>query len=141
MNAIKHSLLTLFICFSPLAFALDCDNANTTLEMNDCAAREIKKAQATLDTYFAKAVEILKESDDEFTQDAVAALEKSQASWSTFRDDYCDAIYTQWQGGSIRSLMAGECRLSLTQQRTYQLWGDYLTTMDGHNYLPEPKKP
>lgn len=138
MSLFTRALLVGCVGISSWASALDCENAISTLEMNECAFAESKKLEDTLASYFAKAIEILQETEE---SEAAAALEKSQASWLTYRNDYCDAIYQLWIGGSIRSIMTSACSHKLTYERTLTIWQDYLVTMDGHEFLPEPKKP
>lgn len=114
--------------------ALDCDNAMTTLDINQCAAMELASAQAELSRYVEASV--MHHADD---PELVAAIEASQQAWQTYVTAQCDAVYTKWRDGTIRGVMALTCKTELTQQRTRTLWESFLTYMDSTPpLLPEP---
>lgn len=124
------------VSFSAFSEEVDCDNAITTIEVNYCAGQEVAKAEELLTKYFTAALEAIKEQ-----KGAYEGLQKSQVAWQNYREEYCYAIYENWIEGSIRGYMHSMCKLKLTQQRTYNIWGDYLTYMDSTPpRLPEPKK-
>lgn len=128
----------IFALFSILAFAnqLDCENAVTTIEINICIGQEIVVANHSLSQYILKAKE-------RYTAKAtvIALIDQSQQDWLVYRQSHCDAVYDIWSDGSIRGVMFGECMLKLTEQRTHQIWDDYLTYMDDTPpLLPEPKQ-
>lgn len=134
----KYLLLLLLPALSVAADEgeLDCENAITTLEVNACIGREVAEAEEVLQAYLSAAMEQI-----ESQPDAQDALDKSQQAWLAYRSAYCDAIYTQWIGGTIRGAMSGLCALKLTKSRTHLVWEDYLTYMDSTPpVLPEPEK-
>lgn len=115
--------------------APDCANAVTTLALNQCAADEETHALAQMREY-------LEASMARHQQDlrVTKAITAAQASWETYRDHHCDSVYALWRDGSIRDLMALTCRTAITQQRTHDIWQQFLNAMDGSApLLPEPK--
>ncbi len=64
-----------------------------------------------------------------------AALDSAQAAWVSYRDQACRAAAGQYEGGSLQPVVALDCRLRLTRERTFELWRAYLT---GEDTLPAP---
>nr|WP_086939389.1 lysozyme inhibitor LprI family protein [Thaumasiovibrio occultus] len=113
---------------------VDCNNAMTTIEINQCAAIELASAQTQLDHYLAMSLE-QKAHDPEL----VAAIKVAQQDWQAYMTSHCDSVYTQWRNGTIRGVMAISCKTKLTKQRTHTLWQSFLTYMDSTPpVLPEP---
>lgn len=114
--------------------SLNCDNAMTTLYINQCAAMQLASAQAELRQYVEASV--THHADD---SELVTAIEYSQQAWEAYVTAHCDAVHTQWRDGSIRGMMALTCKTELTQQRTHTVWASFLTYMDSTPpVLPEP---
>ncbi|MGL4473690.1 MAG: lysozyme inhibitor LprI family protein [Shewanella sp.] len=114
--------------------AVDCDQAYSTIEINECAALTLAKAQAQLTEYLAAS--LTHNADD---TELVAVINTAQQTWQQYMTAQCDAIYTQWRDGSIRGLMALSCKTKLTQLRTHEIWENWLTYMDSTPpVLPEP---
>ncbi|MFA0542551.1 lysozyme inhibitor LprI family protein [Vibrio sp. 10N.222.52.B7] len=126
------------VCFSFSALAdegvVDCENAMNTIEINQCAAIELESAQAELDKYLAVSFE-----HNAYDAELVASIKKAQESWQAYMTAHCDSVYTQWREGSIRGVMALSCKMTLTKQRTHEVWVNFLTYMDSTPpVLPEP---
>lgn len=115
---------------------IDCNDPLNTVEINHCAQREVDAAQAELTKYFQASLD--QHADD---PTLITALRTAQHAWEAFASAHCDAIYTQWRGGTIRALMALSCREQLTRARTHKLWQAFLADMDGNADLPEPPQP
>ncbi len=133
----KAFLIVVLLLFPMLALALevDCKNALTTIDINHCISQEIENANHSLIHYLAKAKE---RYSDQAT--VVASIDQSQQDWLVYRQSHCSSLYELWSDGTIRGTMFGECMLKLTNQRTHQIWQDYLTYMDDTPPLmPEPK--
>lgn len=132
----KTIVLILFLLpFFSYADEVDCNHAINTIEINACLGKELEVVEAQLARYLAKSHERY-DNESAITH----ALDQSQQDWLVYRQSHCDAIYTVWSDGSIRGAMFGECMLTLTKQRTHQIWEDYLTYMDNTPpLLPEPK--
>lgn len=124
----------------PSEAAIDCTQAVTTLDMNTCAAADLDAAEQRMQDYFERV--LLTVGDDaEGPQEAAtirAELLTAQKAWQDYVEADCGAVYTYWQGGTIRVMMALGCKLALTEARTHHLWESYLRTMDGQDLLPEP---
>ena len=119
----------------------DCRSPSNTIEMNDCAAAEVAREEARLATYLAAAIEVLREEAEspELAATVVAELQASQKAWQAYADSACRTVYTRWQSGTIRNLMALGCRERLTLERSHALLADYLVYLDSTPpALPEP---
>lgn len=113
---------------------LDCDKAMNTLEINQCAGIELKEAEATMGRYLEQSL-----AHNDHDPELVSAIESAQAAWEDYISAHCDAVYTQWREGTIRGVMGISCKTRLTEQRTYELWENFLTYMDSTPpVLPEP---
>jgi uncharacterized protein YecT (DUF1311 family) len=115
---------------------LDCENALTTLDINQCAAVELVAAQEELDMYLEASYE-----HNAYDSELISAINIAQKDWEVYRSSHCDSVYTQWRDGTIRGVMAISCETRLTQQRTHEVWSNFLTYMDSTPpVLPEPKR-
>lgn len=134
----KKYWLIIFVCLSFPSFAaqkvLDCENPRNTLEINDCASLTLTSAQEELSKYLAASVEHNKKDPE-----LVKAIEKAQKDWEVYMKAQCNAVYTQWREGTIRNVMALDCKTQLTKERTHDVWMRFLTYMDSTPpVLPEP---
>lgn len=112
--------------------AQDCENAMSTMEINQCAQLELGTAEADMQRYLDA---VLNEADAAL----VESIQQAQESWEGYRQAHCDAVYTQWRDGTIRGVMSLSCKKQLTQARTHTLWESFLVTMEGESLLPEPE--
>jgi uncharacterized protein YecT (DUF1311 family) len=113
-----------------------CPDANTTIEINACLAARAKAANAEMARYLAAA----RGRAGEESAEVVKAFDLAQTRWLAYRTADCDAVYANWQGGSIRGAMSIGCQIDLTEARTHWLWKTWLTYMDSTPpTLPEPK--
>ncbi|WP_150304560.1 lysozyme inhibitor LprI family protein [Pseudomonas saliphila] len=114
----------------------DCGNALTTLEINQCAAIELELAQSELAKYLEVSFEH-NANDPEL----IESIKVAQQDWLEYMSSHCDSVYTKWREGTIRDVMAISCKTQLTEQRTHEVWANFLTYMDSTPpVLPEPKK-
>ena len=138
MRAVQSIIVAMLLFIAnPLAAKDDsrCADAVTTLEMNACVAAVVAKAEDRQDQYLDAAL-----ARHAATPDIVALIEASQAAYATYAGQECDAVYRYWIDGSIRNVMALECRLALTDQRTHTIWRNWLTYVDSTPPdLPEPR--
>jgi len=115
-------------------YAIDCENAMTTLEINQCASISLESAQLELDQYLEASFK-----HNAYDEELVNSIKVAQDSWQAYMTAHCDSVYTQWRDGSIRGLMALSCKTELTKKRTHEVWGNFLTYMDSTPpVLPEP---
>jgi len=134
-------LAAAFLAVQDPGSELDCANASNTLEINDCATKDVATEQARLETYLAASVGVLRDEakTPEAATTVVTELQASQKAWQAYADSACSTVYTRWQSGTIRNLMALSCRRRLTQDRSHSLWADYLVSLGGEEpVLPEP---
>ncbi|EGR0199959.1 lysozyme inhibitor LprI family protein [Vibrio alginolyticus] len=114
--------------------SIDCNNAMTTIEINQCGAIELESAQVKLDKYLRTSFE-----HSSHDPELIAAIKLAQQDWQAYMSSHCDSVYTQWRDGTIRGIMAISCKTKLTKQRTHELWENFLTYMDSTPpVLPEP---
>ncbi|MDX1475202.1 MAG: lysozyme inhibitor LprI family protein [Reinekea sp.] len=134
----KYLIAALAMLSSPMLSAsavVDCENARTTIEINQCAGMALESAQAVLAEYLQASFE--NHADD---PELVAAIKTAQKDWQAYMTSHCDAVYTQWRDGSIRGVMTLSCKTQLTKQRTHEIWANFLTYMDSTApVLPEPE--
>lgn len=134
----KRILLS-FACLTSLSAcaeepALDCANAFRTAELNQCASQDWDAARQTMEQYLEASLK-----HNEENENLVAAIKEAQDGWDNYQNKHCGAVYTQWQGGTIRDVMAFSCKTKLAKQRTHELWESFLTYMDDTPpVLPEP---
>ncbi|MBT2774050.1 DUF1311 domain-containing protein [Halomonas sp. ISL-60] len=130
------SLLFAFVSLSAFATdaAPDCQNATSTMEINQCALLQLEMAEAEMYRYLDAAL-----NDHEADASLVESIQLAQEAWEGYREAHCDAVYTQWRDGTIRGVMSLSCKKQLTQARTHTLWASFLITMEGESSLPEPE--
>ncbi len=122
----------------PPVTAMFCRNAATTIDMNDCLAAEVAKATTVLDHY-RKAARARIAADTATSTSVLPAFDAADAQWRRFAEANCSAVYTLWEGGTIRGAVAATCQIRLVRLRTHELWGEWLTNMDSTPpVLPEP---
>ncbi|SEI87278.1 Uncharacterized conserved protein YecT, DUF1311 family [Allopseudospirillum japonicum] len=115
--------------------SIDCENALSTLQINQCASIELESAKAELLNYLDASFQ--HHAND---PELVKAIKVAQENWQAYMSSHCDSIYTQWRAGTIRGVMAISCKTKLTKQRTHEIWTNFLTYMDdAPPVLPEPK--
>lgn len=111
------------LLFSVNVYALDCDNATSTVDMNTCAKQVQEKTEKELNVVYKKVMESLSRPDTEYDKpsEAKAALRNAQRAWIKFREADCKAVYIQNQGGTIRTLAHLNCMQSRAEQRIKEL--------------------
>ena len=92
-----------------------CNNAQTQVEMNECQAREYKKADAALNAVYKQ---LMAKIEDEGER---TALKNAQLAWIKFRDSDCEFESYINKGGTMYPMIYDGCMMTLTQQRTKQL--------------------
>jgi len=82
---------------------INCDNAQTQLEINQCSTQSYQQ--------------LLPKLQRSRKQKLIAA----QQAWIKFRDSSCEFESSQYEGGSIAPSVYLNCLEKLTQQRTQEL--------------------
>ena len=108
------SLLVVASTFGQGAKKAPCSDVNTQAEMNICAGKEYKAADATLNRVYQQLVAML-------DAEAKTQLKEAQTAWIKYRDANCDFVGDQYKGGSIRPLILGLCLADVTKNRTAEL--------------------
>lgn len=112
-----------------------CQDAMTTVDMNDCYGEIYARALAQKNRHLDAA---LKRHEG---QPAVTDLIRaSDMTFEAYRKSECGAVWENWSDGSIRTIMSVACSIELTDRRTQTIWENWLTFMDSTPpVLPEPK--
>ena len=106
---------------------LDCGEARTQAEMNECAVRHFEAADAELNAVWPRALAYARGLDADGVPafddrpSAEARLREAQRAWLTFRDAHCAVAGYEARGGSMESMVYEGCRAQVTGERTEQL--------------------
>ena len=96
------------------------DTAKTQMDLNDCAALELKAADDELNRAYKEIVK--KNGDDKVFLDRLKA---AQRTWLTFRDAELEALFPeadkQIQYGSSYPMCYAKWKATVTRERTQQL--------------------
>lgn len=92
-----------------------CANAQTQMELNDCQAREYKKADGALNAVYKQ---LMAKIDDEGER---GALKTAQQAWIKYRDANCEFESYLNKGGTMYSMVYDGCLTALTEERTRHL--------------------
>ena len=96
------------------AVQVSCSDPQTQYEMNVCADRKYKAADAELNRVYNRLASMLEDK-------ARAKLKATEVSWLKYRDDNCDYESSLYEGGSIRPLIYSSCMERMTKARTAEL--------------------
>ena len=106
---------------------IDCANAITQSDLNQCSYEEYKTADKELNAVYKQALKSEAEVDQgaaEMGPDyvgAVKALKKAQRAWIDYRDGHCEGMGFAAVGGSMRPLLVNGCMTTLTTNRIKEL--------------------
>jgi uncharacterized protein YecT (DUF1311 family) len=92
-----------------------CANAQTTVEMQDCAGNDYKRADAELNAVYKQVMATL--SDKEYQ----ASLRSAQQAWLKYRDANCRFDAFENRGGTIYLVVYNSCLAAMTRGRTKEL--------------------
>ncbi len=91
-----------------------CDDAQSQSEMNMCADKRFKAADAVLNRVY-------NELASKLDTDARARLKTAEVSWLKYRDDNCEYEAAPFEGGTIQPLIYATCLERMTKARTAEL--------------------
>jgi uncharacterized protein YecT (DUF1311 family) len=111
-------LLALGLTTGAAAAAVDCDNAASTVDINECAARDQKAVEVKLNTAYQAALKSLGDGEGAATK---KALVLAQRAWIKFREADCKALYELWSGGTMRDMVFLNCMRRRAEQRIKEL--------------------
>lgn len=117
------SLVCVFVASS--AHALNCETAIATPDVSECAKQEQMVVEEKLNRVYQKALKHLNELDAEQDSKSKQKLIQAQRTWVKFRDADCDAMYTQYEGGTIRSIVYIDCMQKHAERRVEDLEAIY----------------
>lgn len=120
------------LLFTPLAQALDCDNASDQTTMNQCAAQQHASADKELNALYQQITTRLKGNPDR-----KKLLVGAQRSWIAFRDAECKFSASGVEGGSVYPLIYSNCVTELTKARV-ETFKTYLKCQEGDLGCPVP---
>jgi uncharacterized protein YecT (DUF1311 family) len=94
--------------------AEDCRNPQSQMAMNICSGQDYKRADATMSKTYKVLVSNLE-------KDRREKLKKVQVAWIKYRDLQCEFDASNYDGGSMESLVHTSCLARVTQQRNKDL--------------------
>ncbi|WP_137154698.1 lysozyme inhibitor LprI family protein [Rhizobium sp. FKL33] len=107
---------------------VDCDNAQTQMEMNYCAEQDYDDADAALNKAYKAAMASQKKMDADIEESmgadstgAAAALKKAQRAWIDYRDGQCEGVGFQARGGTMEPMLMMGCKAELSRARAKEL--------------------
>lgn len=95
-----------------------CRDPQSQAEMNMCAAKRFKAADAELNRVYNQLASMLGGDAD-----SPARLKAAELSWIKYRDDNCVYEADFFEGGSMRPLIHSSCMERMTKARTAELRG------------------
>ena len=115
MNYVKIATcgILLSAAFLPVAVKADCPGM-ATVEINECAAIELEKAQNSMKSNYNTLHKSL-------AAEGRQLLHKSQVAWILYSQDWCMVATSDSKGGTIRNSEITYCLESLTKEREKQL--------------------
>lgn len=104
---------------------VDCGNAQTTYEMQFCADKDFKAADAEMNQAYQAAIARAAGQEAPAPYDGKAyeaALRAAQRAWVAYRDADCKGVVPfSWQGGTGTGAAVIGCLTAKTQSRTKDL--------------------
>ncbi|MEW5560108.1 lysozyme inhibitor LprI family protein [Enterobacter asburiae] len=129
----KPIIIAAALLFSTAALADDCGNAGNQIDINTCAANQLKAADGRLNNAYGTAMK-------RAPQATKALLKTAQQKWIALRDADCALISSGTEGGSIQPMIHAQCLTDKTVERTAWL-ESLLNCEEGDLSCPLPPKP
>ncbi|MEL6679004.1 MAG: lysozyme inhibitor LprI family protein, partial [Pseudomonadota bacterium] len=111
-------------------YITQCTNADpenqTTVGMVACISTEVTAWDVLLNETYRQTLATLEEADatgDFISEETrrVPSLRAAQRAWIAYRDAECDLRYSLYGQGSLRTIVAANCLLGFTADRTIAL--------------------
>ncbi len=130
----KH-LIFAIILLIPLSFAyaqtkitVNCDSAETQVEMNFCAEQGFREADKELNSVYKQLMQVLRSKRNTTDSEQVAYNKKlensviqAQKRWLEFRDSSANIWRVKYEGGSVMPVIYYGVMTSLTKAQTREL--------------------
>lgn len=120
---------------APAAEQDGCDFPDAQQQNNYCNAQAFWKLDGELTTLYEEALAFTKKSDQDMPppegpdlKTETEALIIAEKAWLQYRDAHCDGIGYRARGGSLESLLAGNCKIEITRNRMKEL-KDIMTSL------------
>jgi uncharacterized protein YecT (DUF1311 family) len=91
-----------------------CSQAKTQTDINACAARDHRAADAELNRAYTRLMSVALPARRE-------GIRVAQRAWIAFRDAHCRSEASEYQGGSMQPMVLSFCLADVTRSRTAQL--------------------
>ena len=91
-----------------------CANPQTQAEMNICAGKDYKAADAALNRVYNQLTSKLEGAER-------AKLKDAESAWLKYRDADCDYEASFFEGGTIQPMILSSCFARVTKARTAEL--------------------
>lgn len=100
----------------------NCADPQTQADMNQCAARSAREADADLNLIYPQVVAYYEQADrDSESKEGVKRLRAAQRAWIAFRDAQCAVDGYEALGGSMESMLVSGCVAEMTKRRANEL--------------------
>jgi len=110
---IKTILISLALSLTMLN-ALDCNNAETTYDMKDCALQDFQAIDKELNSVYKKLMNLLDSGGKQ-------KLKTAQKAWIVFRDAQAKFSADYARGGTLERLLFQRSQVDTTQKRVVEL--------------------
>ncbi|MBE9607918.1 lysozyme inhibitor LprI family protein [Chitinilyticum piscinae] len=121
----KRFIPVLFCLLAVPAQALDCRQASSTPDIEQCARMTQEKTEQQLNTVYRRVLKQVEAVSANPETEEQGALKKNfieaQRLWVKFREADCRNVYSYWSGGTIRGTMYLGCMQSRAEQRIKEL--------------------
>lgn len=107
-------LISILVLSISQALAIDCQNAVTQLDINQCANSDYKKADTELNRIYKQVL-----AKTPATQRSL--LKSAQLTWIKYRDADCTFQSSATEGGSVHPMIISACLTHKTEARSAEL--------------------
>lgn len=129
------ALALLAPALAPAAEQGECDFPEAQQQNNYCNAQAFWKLDGELTKLYEEALAFTKKSDEDMPppegpdfKTETEALTTAEKAWLQYRDAHCDGMGYKARGGSLESLLVGNCKIDLTKRRMSEL-KDIMTSL------------
>ena len=114
MKNIKKPLFAFLLLSSSYLFAIDCNNAYSTVDMNECASQDYEYVDKQLNLVYKRLMSKLDSVGKE-------KLKTAQLAWLKFRDTQAELDADLFRDGTGSTVLFLSSKTSSTQKRVEEL--------------------